>query len=131
MFDVYMIERDALMVARPKGIFDTSEAVRIVEFIEIKETAFERGFDRFCDLTGLDSIHLTAAQVSELADRRRTFNPNTVRVKSAFFANHPLALGIARIYEQLLNSPRIEVRVFSELEAAAEWLAVKPDKLKL
>jgi len=131
MFDVYMIESDALMVARPKGICDMSEAIRIVEFIEIKEIQFERGFDRFCDLTGLDSIHLSAAQVLELADRRRAFNPNVIHVKSAFLATHLLALGIARMYKHLLNSPRITVRVFSELEAAAKWLAVKPDKLKL
>ena len=131
MFDVYMIEREALMVSRPKGILDASEAKRIVEFMEIKEVDTETGFDRFCDLTGLDSIHLAAADVLELAVRRRTFNPNGAHVKSAFLATHPLAFAIARMYEQLLNSPRIDVRVFRELETAAEWLAVRPDRLKL
>jgi hypothetical protein len=131
MLDVYMIEREALMVCRPRGVLDASEAAQIVEFVEIKETEMETGFDRFIDLTQLDSIKLSAADVKELAGRRRTFNPNEFRVKSAFFVTHPLTYGIAHMYEQLLNSTRIEVHVFSELEEAAAWLLVKPQRLRL
>jgi hypothetical protein len=131
MFDVYVIESDALMVARPKGILDAEAAEKIVEFIEIKEDQGETGFNRFCDLTRLDSINLSFAEVLQLAKRRRLFNPDDFQVKSAFFAAHPLAFGIARMYELLLNSRRIEVRVFSEMEAAAEWLGVKPDRFTL
>jgi hypothetical protein len=131
MLDIYMIESDALLVARPKGVLDAEKAERIVEFIEIKEIAFETGFNRFCDLTRLEGINLLAADILKLADRRRTFNPNFVRVKSAFWAIDTLAFGVARMYEQLLNSPRIELRVFSDLQAAAEWLAVSPGSLRL
>jgi hypothetical protein len=131
MFDVYMIERDALMVGRPRGVLDATEALQIVEFVEVKEKEMESGFDRFIDLTQLESIKLSAAEVAALADRRRTFNPNDIRVKSAFMATHPLSYGIARMYEQMLNSDRIEVQVFSELEEAAAWLLVKPQKLRL
>jgi hypothetical protein len=131
MFDVYMIEREALMVGRPKGILDVSEAMKITEFVEIKEIDMESGFDRFVDLTQLDGIKLSAEEIADIAHRRRTFNPNNMRVKSAFLATHPLSYGIARMYEQMLNSPRIEVRVFSDLEEAAAWLLVKPQKLKL
>jgi hypothetical protein len=131
MIDVYMIEREALMVSRPKGTIDAAAALQIVDFVEIKEIEFETGFDRFIDLTDVDTIHLSVADVADLANRRRTFNPNDIRVKSAFMATHPLAFGIARMYERLLNSPRIEVRVFSVLEAAADWLAVKASRLKL
>lgn len=131
MFDVYIIERDSLMVCRPKGVIDFATAVQLVEFIEIKETASENGFDRFTDLTHFDSINLSAEDVSKLADRRRAFNPNNFQVRSAFLATHPLALGVARMYEKLLNSPRIEVRVYDNLEAVAEWLVVKTDRLKL
>jgi hypothetical protein len=131
MMDVYMIEGDALMVGRPKGILDAQTAARIVELIEIKEVETENGFSRFCDLSRLEAIHLSFAEVLTLAERRSLFNPNEVRVKSAFLATNPLAFGIACMYEQLLNSSRIEVRVFSELDAAAEWLAVESDRLTL
>jgi len=129
MFDVYVIESDALMVGRPKGVLDANAAEKIVEFIEIREEQSENGFNRFCDLTRLESINLSFAEVRQLAQRRSLFNPNSFQVKSAFLATHPLAFGIARMYEELLSSPRIGVQVFSELEAAAEWLGVKPDRL--
>jgi hypothetical protein len=131
MFDLYVIDVDPMMVARPKGVLNFDMAQRIVEFVEIKEVSLEKGFNRFCDLTRLEGIQLSSDDLVELANRRRAFNPNDIRVKSAFFATSPLAFGVARIYEQLLNSPRIEVRVFNDVEAAADWLAVHPDKLKL
>jgi hypothetical protein len=131
MFDVYVIERDSLIVCRPNGILDTDLTEKIVEFIEIKEEQSESGFNRFCDLTRLESINLSSAEVQQLANRRRAFNPNDFRVKSAFFATHPLHFGIARMYELLLNSPRIDVQVFSELERAAKWLGVKAEKFTL
>jgi hypothetical protein len=131
MFDAYVIEDDRLMVGRPKGILDANTAQRIIEFVEIKELETENGFNRFCDLTRLEEIHLSFADVLRFAARRGTFNPNNVRVKSAFLATNPLAHGIARMYELMLHSPRIEVRVFSEIHVAAEWLAVKPDRLTL
>lgn len=131
MIDVYVIEGDTLMVARPKDILDAQTGERIVEFVEIKEEQMETGFNRFCDLTHLEGIDLSFGQVLRFALRRGAFNPNEIHVKSAFLAIHPLAYGIARMYEHMLQSPRIEVRVFSELEAAAEWLGVKPDRLTL
>ena len=131
MLDICMIESDALLVARPKGVLDAEKAERIVEFIEIKEISFETGFNRFCDLNRLEGISLLTGDILKLANRRRTFNPNNIHVKSAFLAADTLAFGIARMYEQLLNSPRIEICVFSELQTAAEWLAVRADCLKL
>jgi hypothetical protein len=131
MLDIYMIESDALLVARPKGALEAEKTERIVEFIETKEVAFETGFNRFCDLSRVEGINLLTGGILKLADRRRTFNPNYIHVKSAFLAIDPLAFGAARMYEQLLNSPRIELRVFSDFQAAAEWLAVSPDSLRL
>ena len=122
-------ESDALLIARPTGILDKEMAESLVDVIEIKEELIETGFDRFCDLTGLDGIHVSCAEIWQLAVRRSAFNPNNIHVKSAFLATDPLAFGIARMYEQLLNSPRIEVRVWGDLQAAADWLGVTPDKL--
>jgi hypothetical protein len=129
MFDAYVI--DALLVGRPKGVLDAETIKKIVEFIEIKEEQSETGFNRFCDLTRLESINLSFTDVQLLAKRRSLFNPNDFQVKSAFLAAHPLAFGIARMYEELLNSPRIEVRVFREMGAAAEWLGVQMVRLTL
>jgi len=129
IFDVYVIPSDKLLVARPKGVFDAATAEKIIEFIELKEAEEETGFNRFCDLSCLEVIYLSPLEVARLAARRREFNPNDIRVKSAFFATSPLAYGIARMYERMLDSPRIEVRVWSDKQAAADWLGVNQDKL--
>jgi len=131
MLDAYVIESDSLLVGRPKGILDADLARRIVDFIEIKEAAIETGFNRFCDLTRLEGINLTSNDVELLAARRSAYNPNLIRVKSAFLAPHLLDLAVVALYQILLQSPRIEVRVFRRLEEAAEWLGVSPERLKL
>ena len=131
MLDVYLIEEDRLLVGRPKGILDASLARRIVEFVEIKEAEIEQGFNRFCDLTRLEGINLTSNDVESLAARRSAYNPNLIRVKSAFLAPHLLDLAVVALYQILLQSSRIEVRVFRRLEEAAEWLGVSPEGLKL
>jgi hypothetical protein len=131
VFDVYMIPREALMVVRPKGILDVETAERIIEFIEFKEEQVETGFNRFCDLTLSEEIRIAPAELLHLAMRRREFNPNTVHVKAAFLATSDFAFQIACRYERLLNSPRIEVRVWSSLQAAADWLGVDLERLVL
>ena len=68
MIDVYMIERDALMVGRPNGILNAKTAARIVELNEIKEVETETGFSRFCDLSRLEVIHLSYAEIRALAE---------------------------------------------------------------
>ena len=127
MFEIHSIDGDKVCVARLTGVLDAVVAEKLVEFVEIKELEVETGFNRFCDLTYLEGISLSTADIVRLADRRRAFNPNDIHVKSAFFANDPLGFGIARMYEQLLRSPRIEVRVWDDKQRAADWLGIKFD----
>jgi hypothetical protein len=131
MFDIHSIERDGLLVGRFTGVLDAKAAEQIVVFVETKELGAEASFNRFCDMTHLDGIHLSCNDVLQIAARRRAFNPNPIRVKSAFFATNPLAFGIARMYEQMLNSSRIEVRVWSDMQTAAAWLGVGVETLTL
>jgi hypothetical protein len=130
-FDVYSVQKDSLLVGRLTGVLDVKMAESIVEFVETKEILSEKGFNRFCDLTQLEGIHISSQDVRQLAARRREFSPNDIRVKSAFFAPDPLAFGISRMYEQLLNSPRIQVRVWDDMQAAAAWLGVDLGRLTL
>jgi hypothetical protein len=124
VFDIYVVPSDSLMVCRPKGILDAATAAKIVDFIELKEVESETGFNRFCDLTFLEE-HLSPREILRLAVRRQQFNPNYIHVKSAFFATDQVGLDIANMYARLLNSPRIEVRVWSDIQAAANWLGVE------
>ncbi len=129
MLNIYSIPRAGLLVARPVGILDLKSAESLVEFVEIKEQVTETGFNRFTDLTRLKGIQLKTEDVLRLAARRRAFNPNDIHVKSAFLAGDPLAFGIARMYEFMLNSPRIEVTSWWDRQSAANWLGVPADLL--
>ena len=131
MLDVHVIKKDSLMVGRMSGTLDANLLRESVEFVEVKEVEIESGFHRYCDLTGLKRIQIRLDDVEALADRRRAYNPNLIRVKSAFLATNPLALAIAELYAALLKSPRIEVRTFHSPEKAARWLGVEPKKLAL
>jgi hypothetical protein len=66
----------------------------------------------------------------KLTQRRRDFNPNEGKVKAAFLAGNALAFATAKLYEMLLRSERIEVRVFRDVEEAARWLEVAAEKLQ-
>jgi hypothetical protein len=131
LLDVYILEDESLFVGRIRGTLDLPTATRLVELVELNEDDVERGFNRVCDLTRLAGMELTEKDVRALATRRRIHNPNQVLVKSAFIATEPLARTIASLYQSLLASDRITVGVFDSFEAAASWLQVTPDKLKL
>lgn len=122
-FDVYQLDDRPLLVGRPRGVLDGELATKIVEFVELKEVLTETGFNRYCDMTRLDGINISLNEIEALALRRRAFNPNLFRVKSAFLATNPLTQGIVHMYRTLLQSPRIEVRGF-DVDLAAAWLEV-------
>ncbi len=128
--NITVAEDDSLLVARPTGVFDMKLAEEIVHFIEVWEVSHQEGFDRFCDLTGLDAIRLSASEIRQIARRRRLFNPNQVPVRTAFLADTPIAFATVAIYQDLLNSPRITVRSFRSIAEASGWLRVEPRKLR-
>jgi hypothetical protein len=129
LFDEHLLESDQLLICRPVGTLNFDLALQIIEGIEERESESDVWFDRFADVTQLDGISLSLNDVKEIAQRRREYNPNKGSVKAAFLAKGALAFATARIYEMFLRSDRIEVRVFSRLEDAAEWLEIDAEKL--
>ena len=131
MLNARLLKVDSLLVGRPEGVLQAETAWEMVEFIERKEVEVGKGFNRFCDMTRLQGIQLTLQDIESFAARRRAFTPNTEHVKSAFLVNNPLAYGIVHLYRALLESERIEIKLFRSVEKAAEWLNVTPEKLSL
>lgn len=129
MFDEHLLESDSLLICRPSGTLDYQLALAVIEGLEEREKRLEDWFDRFIDMTLLDGISLSLNDMKRLTQRRREFNPNQGKVKAAFLAGNALALATAKLYEMLLRSERIEVRVFQDIEEAARWLEVDAAKL--
>lgn len=117
-----------LVTWHPHGVLGAPLAREILRFIEAQEKSAPEPFDRFADLSGLEAIHLSFAEVEELAqDRIESYHG--APVKSAIFALNPLAFGIARMYEQLMRRSPIEVGVFHEISSAAAWLNIPTEAL--
>ncbi len=112
-----------LVTWHPRGILDARLAYQVLSFVEAEEATAEHPFNRFADLSGLESIRLSFVEMEEIA-ARRVESYRGQPVKSAVRTTNPVAFGIARMYGQLLRPSPIEVRVFSHLDRAASWLNV-------
>src|SRR5437762_11941176 len=116
-----------LLTWHPRGLFDDALADKIIEAVGSEEHVEEVPFHRYTDFSGLTHIRLKVGHVFDVAKfRRGVVEP----VKSAFFSDTIVGLGIARMYEALMEEATIQVRAFRERAAAAEWLGVLLDILQ-
>jgi hypothetical protein len=106
----------------PQGTFDTALANKVIAFIEWEEYIQDTPFDRYTDLSGIVEIRIGIGSIIEMARRRRFVREP---VKSALFGHDRATLEIAQSYERLMqDATMIQVRSFSDRQAAAEWLEV-------
>ncbi len=84
-----------LITWHPRGVLDLALARRIVRFMEEQEQGGGEPFNRFANLSGLEALHLTFAEVAKLA-QSRVASYHGPKVRTAFLAIDSLALGIAR-----------------------------------
>lgn len=87
----------------------------------MEEQIQDAPFDRYADLSGLSSIRIGIDHIIHTARRRRNVKQP---VKSALFADNPLAFAIAHSYELLMCDAMIQVRAFKERGEAGLWLEV-------
>ena len=109
-----------LLVWRPTGVFDDTLADLVVTFLEAEERTAPP-FHRYTDFGGLTTVQLRVGHTFAIAERRKRVRQ---QVKSVFFADRTVSLGVARMYETLMEDAIIEVRAFRERQAAADWLDV-------
>lgn len=110
-----------LLTWRPTGTFDDALADQVVELLESEAALIADPFHTFTDLSGLSEIHLRLGHVFDIAHRRHmALDP----MKSAFYGETFAAIGICRMYENLMSDAFIQVRVFRARADAAEWLGV-------
>jgi len=110
-----------LLTWHPRGLFDDALADKLIGVIGSEERVEKVPFHRYADFSGLTHIRLKVGHVFDVAKLRRGV-PEPV--KSAFFSDTIVGLGIARMYEALMEEAIIQVRAFRKRAAAAEWLGV-------
>ena len=105
---------------RLSGILDRADLDAVTREVERLE---DEGVlqDRLTDLTVLDRIDVGFEEVFALALKRGERKVATP-IRSALVANRPVQFGFARMFQMLNDNPRIQIRIFGNLEEAQRWL---------
>ena len=127
--DVQFHEDLWLVVWRPRGILDEAAVNKVLVDLLRRETMAAQPFNRYCDLSAIESFHLTFKYVFHAALHRRLSCAGRAPVKSAFYVTHPEAAHLVRIHALMTDHSPLNVEMFEEREAAAKWLSVPVEAL--
>ena len=122
--EVEFLEEARLLIWRPRGVLDEAAVNKVLVDLIRRETMAAQPFNRFSDLSGLESFHLTFKYVFHVALYRRLSYIGREPIKSAFYVTHPEAAHLVKIHALLTDHSSLKVDMFEEREAAAKWLDV-------
>jgi len=105
--------------ARLYGVLDPTDLNALMDEIERLEDVVTK--DRLTDLTSLERIDVGFEEVFALAERRAQ-RPIPKPIRSALVAIKPVHFGFARMFQMLNDNPRVQIRIFGNLEEAQQWL---------
>lgn len=120
-----------LMVFRPRGVLSEKVVDEIVAFLEKVEERNNRPFNRYSDLSKLERIDLNFDYVVRVSLHRRLTYMKHPPVKSAFFVATEEAAHIVDIHILMTDQSPLNVAMFRDVAAAAEWLDVAAEDLRI
>ena len=126
---VEYVESARLFVWRPSGILDEAAVNKVLVDLLRREAMAAQPFNRFSDLSGLESFHLTFKYVFHVALHRRLSYVGREPIKSAFYVTHPEAVHLVKIHALMTDHSPLNVEMFEKPEAAAKWLGVSVESL--
>jgi hypothetical protein len=127
--DVQFYEDLHLFVWRPRGVLDEAAVNKVLVELLGRETMAAQPFNRFLDLSLIESFHLTFKYVFHVALHRRLSYAGRGPIKSAFYVTHPEVAHLVKIHALMTDHSPLEVEMFEESEAAAKWLGVPVESL--
>lgn len=107
------------------GTVTKTELVEMAGRLTKLEEGMARIPNRLADLTRLAHPAITFTDVLAFADQRRGLrfkNP----FRSAVLAHGPVATGFAQMWQALNDHPQITIEIFTDRDAALEWLGEHP-----
>ena len=128
--DVQCVDAAQLLVWRPHGILDQIKVDKFLAFVTELENRFGKSFDRFTDISRLDSVDLNFNYVFHVALYRRLSRRGRTIIKSAFLVPNAEVSRYIKLHALLTDYSPLKVRMFKERAAAAEWLGVPVALLK-
>jgi hypothetical protein len=127
--DVEYVEDANLFVWRPRGILDEAAVNKVLVELLRRETMAAKPFNRFSDLSLVESFHLTFKYIFHVALHRRLSYIGREPIKSAFYVTHPEAAHLVKIHALMTDLSPLKVEMFDEHEAATKWLCVPVESL--
>ena len=121
----------SLMLWKPHGILDEALVNEIVAFIETAEERASKPFNRFIDFSALDMVDLNFKFVFHIALHRRLSFQSHPPVKSAFYVTSPATTHYTKLHAMLTDHSPLHVSLFTERAAAAKWLGVPVEALRV
>jgi hypothetical protein len=128
---IQCLEEARLFTWHPRGVLSEAVLNKILAFITLQEGRFGRVFNRFIDLSTIDAVDLTFKYVFHYALYRRLSRIGREPLKSAIFVTAPAVARYVKLHALMTDHSPLKVRMFKEYEAAAKWLDVPVEKLKV
>src|SRR5258705_13774653 len=119
------------MVWKRHGVRDQELVNGIVAFVQAAEHRSQKPFNRFADLSALDAVDLNFRFVFHIALHRRLAFDSHPPVKTAFYVTSPDAAHYAKLHAMLTDHSPLHVSLFTERAAAAKWLGVPVEALRM
>ena len=129
--EVYLRSELGLLLWKPRGILDEKVVNKIIAFIRDDEAKSDGHDLRFIDTTALTAVELNFRYVFHVALYRRMSRQGRSSIKSAFLIKNPAFEHYFKLHGLLTDHSPLQVKLFGEEEAAAEWLNVSIDSLRL
>jgi hypothetical protein len=117
-----------LFICRPRVVDDCS-AMEILDFLLALEAVAEP-FNRVVDLTNATEYGLSSATIREYAEKRLQNLTDLAPFRAAMISPHPDSVAAGNLYATLMKGSKVEVGVFPNANAAAEWLGVPEDAVR-
>jgi len=121
----------SLILWKPRGILDEDAVSEIIAFVETAERRASKPFNRFTDLSALDAVDLNFKFVFHVALGRRLSATPKPAVKSAFYVTSSASAHYIKLHAMLTDYSPLDVSLFTERAATAEWLGVPDEALAM
>jgi hypothetical protein len=125
MWTVTINDDESLMLIKTGSVFDYRTLRELLDQIYVRNDGKHAHYDRFVDLTGLETINIDMDTVAEAAKSYRQRNHLPKGVKIAFLSPFGMTGSLAQIYKFMTETDKLfDVQIFHSVEACAAYLQV-------
>lgn len=127
---VYLRPELGLLLWKPTGLLTEKTVNEITAYVGEQEAGSDQSHLRFIDTTELTAVELNFRYVFHVALYRRMSRQARPTIQSAFLVRNPGFAHYFKLHAVLTDHSPLQVRVFEEIEAAANWLKVPIESLQ-